>query len=854
MQLTQPGALVTEAGSTTGSHTIPATQIVGSIRFHWGRRHAQGLPGAVMSTSKIPFSLRGAGAAAPQPQIAAPNGQSQTLGVLAAACIATAAPYAGAQAQTPSGQLPALNVEAPAEVRRAQPARARPSQARATPRAARPRAARPATAAPGPAEPAPAVAAPGANPYADPAAPYKVDRSASGKLTEPLLNTPRTVTTIPKEVIADKGATSFRDLVRTTPGLTLGTGEGGNAYGDRVTIRGFDARNDVYVDGVRDAGVSIRENFNTEQVEVLKGPSGTVGGRGSAGGAVNVVTKAPSFVNFMEAGVQFGTDATRRATVDGNYVVHPDIAVRVNGMGQLADVAGRDEVFDNRWGGAIAVTYRPLQNFKVTLSYSHTDIDQLPDWGVPFNTRTLRPFTENGLRRSNYYGLPNRDFQKARQDIASAKLDWDVNHWLNVTNTTRYGFSVLDYVAGAPGTPVTTAANPALWTVPSTAKSRYQDVETYANQTQATMKFDTFGWKHTLVVGAEFSREDLSRDTYLALATEAFGAVNIPGTTLNLWNPRGVDIPFTGTFVKTGRPTNVVVDTASLYALDTINIQDKLFLTGGIRMEHYDTKASSTAANGVTTVLSRDDTLVNFNLGATYKLLPELAIYAAYGTSSNPSGAELDGGGNDYGGLTAQNATVGPEKNKSYEVGAKWEAFDRKLLLTAALFRTEKTNARETLGASIVGGGEYKVEGVEFSVGGKVFDRLSLFGGAVFMSSEITKSVTAANIGRKLANVAHESFSLLAKYDVTDKLSVGAQATYTSKQFGGTLAANNNVLPDGWRFDALAEYKFTPSISAKIQVLNLTNEVLYDAFYRSGAPYVYLAPGRSAQFSLAFKY
>jgi catecholate siderophore receptor len=67
-----------------------------------------------MSTSKIPFSLRGAGAAAPQPQIAAPNGQSQTLGVLAAACIATAAPYAGAQAQTASGQLPALNVEAPA--------------------------------------------------------------------------------------------------------------------------------------------------------------------------------------------------------------------------------------------------------------------------------------------------------------------------------------------------------------------------------------------------------------------------------------------------------------------------------------------------------------------------------------------------------------------------------------------------------------------------------------------------------------------------------------------------------------------------------------------------------------------
>jgi catecholate siderophore receptor len=807
-----------------------------------------------MSVKKVPLSLRSG--AVPSKSLATLPGQaiSPALGVFAAACIASVAAQDSANAQTPSSQLPTLNVEAPAEVRRAQPARARPVASRA----ARSSAPRPPVAPSAPAASAGAIApvtgGAGANPYADPSAPYKVDRSASGKLTEPLLNTPRTVTTIPKEVIADKGATSFRELVRTTPGLTLGTGEGGNAYGDRVSIRGFDARNDVYVDGVRDAGVSIRENFNTEQVEILKGPSGTIGGRGSSGGAINVVTKAPSFVNFMNLGAQLGTDATRRATLDGNYVVNQDIAVRVNGVGQLAAVAGRDEVFDNRLGGAFAMTYRPLETFKVTLSYSHTDIDQLPDWGVPFNSTTLRPYTENGLRRSNFYGLPNRDFQKARQDIASIKAEWDVTDWLNITNTTRYGFSVLDYVAGAPGTPVRTAANPALWTVPSTAKSRYQEAETYANQTNATFKFETFGWKHTLVTGVEVSREELSRDSYQALTSEAFGVAQIPGNTLNLWNPRGIDIPWTGQFIKTGRPVEVAVDTASIYALDTINIMEKLFLTGGVRVEHYDTSATSTAANGLVTALSRQDTLFNYNLGVTYKLLPELALYAAYGTSSNPSGAELDGNGNDYGGLTAQNATIGPEKNKSYEIGTKWEAFDRNVLLTAALFRTEKTNAREALGATIVGGGEYVVEGAEFSVGGKVMDRLSLFGGAVFMQSEVTQSVTAANIGRNLANVAHESFNILAKYDVTDKLALGVQATYTGKQFGGTLAANNNVLPDGWRFDALAEYKFTSSISAKIQVLNLTNEVLYDAFYRSGTPYVYLAPGRSAQFSLAFTY
>src|SRR5215211_1345505 len=112
------------------------------------------------------------------------------------------------------------------------------------------------------------------NPYADAAAPYKVDRlQASGKYPEPLLNTPKTVTVLSKEVLADKNATTLKQAVLSTYGVTLGTGEGGNAFGDRFFIRGFDARNDVFLDGVRDAGVSVRENFFTEQVEILRGPA-----------------------------------------------------------------------------------------------------------------------------------------------------------------------------------------------------------------------------------------------------------------------------------------------------------------------------------------------------------------------------------------------------------------------------------------------------------------------------------------------------------------------------------------------------------------------------------------------------
>ena len=161
--------------------------------------------------------------------------------------------------------------------------------------------------------------APGADPYADPEAPYKADRLSSSKFTEPILNTARTETVLTQEALEDKNATTLREVLRSTAGITLGSGEGGNAFGDRFFIRGFDARNDVFIDGVRDSGVSIRENFDDEQVEILRGPASSFAGRGTTGGALNIVTKEAQNTDFYHAGVEGGFgDSTRRGTVDIN--------------------------------------------------------------------------------------------------------------------------------------------------------------------------------------------------------------------------------------------------------------------------------------------------------------------------------------------------------------------------------------------------------------------------------------------------------------------------------------------------------------------------------------------------------
>jgi catecholate siderophore receptor len=325
-----------------------------------------------MIGTKIPNSLRQERA---ESWAVGNDNAGKYTAVVAGFIAATAFSSAEAQQAAP---LPPVNVDVPTT--RAKPAASKPSPDALRARTALRRAARraaPTTAAPAVPYPnAGGLQAPNQNPYADAAAPYKVDRlQASGKFPEPLLNTPKTVTVLTKELLADKNATSLKQAVVSTAGVTLGTGEGGNAFGDRFFIRGFDARNDVFVDGVRDAGVSVRENFFTEQVEILRGPGSSYAGRGTTGGAINIVTKqARTDRSFYGMDTTIGTDSTRRITLDANQVITPSLAVRAGGLFQEAGVAGRDFTTDNRNGGYVATKWTPLDTVKITTDYIHTGI------------------------------------------------------------------------------------------------------------------------------------------------------------------------------------------------------------------------------------------------------------------------------------------------------------------------------------------------------------------------------------------------------------------------------------------------------------------------------------------------
>lgn len=685
-----------------------------------------------------------------------------------------------------------------------------------------------------------------ANPYADPAAPYKVDKSANGKFTEDLLNTPKTITAIPKEVIRDLGATTVKDVMRTQPGITMGTGEGGNAFGDRFFIRGFDARNDMYIDGMRDPGVGTREIFDVEQIEIVKGPGSTFAGRGSTGGAVNMVSKAAQPMNGANLEFTYGTDNTKRVTADINRVVTKKLSLRLNGMWHDADVAERDAVFQKRWGAAVAAAYQLTDDITIKADYYHIHINDLPDWGMPFDSRTQRPF--NLGPRDAFYGLVDRDFFKAEADVATGSLEWELSDQLRFTTRLRWGESSNRYVVSAPEQPVLSSPNPALWTVRSNPKNRNNDNMYYVSQSDLTYEFATGYVTHTLVAGVEYSHERIFNRPY---AINAESNTLLPATAIvqPILSPnpyQAVD----AVAVPSGNFANVNVDTKAVYVLDTVKFNKHWEMFGGIRYDSYRIERYSELP---VVELHNDADLVNWFGGIVYKPVAEGTIYASAGSSSNPSGEQVDSNGDAYGGLTANSASLDPERNRSYEVGAKWNLFDRHLNVAGALFRTIKSNARVAGPgvATLFLDGKLMVQGVEGSVGGNITPRWSAFGGLTVLESKVVESRAPADVGKRFPNVSAITFSLLSTYQVTGRLTVGGQAYYASAKHGGRTAVLSSTIPDYWRFDMNAAFQISPHLVFRINALNLTNKLYYDAIYASATPFAYVAPGRSVRFSIA---
>jgi catecholate siderophore receptor len=689
---------------------------------------------------------------------------------------------------------------------------------------------------------------------------YKTDTSASKKYTAPLRETPKSVTVIPQQVIRDTGATSLVDALRTTPGITFGAGEGGNPAGDRPIIRGFNAESDVFVDGMRDPASQSREIFDVESVEISKGPGSAFTGAGSTGGSLNLVSKTAKLGNFYNGGFTWGSDQTKRTTLDLNQQINDTSAFRLNLMKHEANVAGRDAVDVSRWGVAPTFAFGLGTDTRVTVGYYHVETDDMPDYGIPLTSSANRSKYNvdkpANVNRDNFYGLTGRDYRQTENDSGTIKIEHDLNDDLTVSNSFRMSRSTLDYVVTNPDD---SKGNVAKGSVYRGAKSRNSTSSGWVNQTDLSAKFNTAGIEHSLVTGLEFSYQDTHNRPYILTSTASGTTCNRAlfnsGDCTNLYKPTPGD-NWAGTITDSAAFTDTDTKTAAAYVFDTLKFNDQWSLNLGLRYDNYQvessghTNASSTApaAN-----FSRSNTsdLINYQIGVVYNPLPNGSVYAAYSTSSNPSGETSGNGGLE---LAANNSDLDPEKNRNYEVGTKWDFFGDDLSLTAALFRTEKTNARinDPDGATTqVLDGEQTVNGLELTYTGKLTRNWKVFGGYTYMESEVVKTTLAADKGNHMPSTPRNNFTLWSTYDlIPEKLTVGGGATFVDSQFGNV--ANSVEIPSYWRYDAMASYALTKNVDLQLNVQNLTDKRYFDQVFQTH--YAHVAAGRTALLSANFHF
>ncbi|NUG82369.1 TonB-dependent receptor plug domain-containing protein, partial [Acinetobacter bereziniae] len=343
----------------------------------------------------------------------------------------------------------------------------------------------------------------------------KVDQSANTKFVAPLLDTPKSVSVISKQLIEDTQVTTLADALRTVPGITLGAGEGGNPNGDRPFIRGYNSESSMYVDGVRNSTSQNREMFAVEQVEVIKGSASSLGGAGSVGGSVNMISKVAKKGDFLEGSVAGGTDNYQRITLDGNKDFGNGIAARVAVMGHHNEKAGQDNGAEyKRAGIAPSITFGLDTATRATLSYYYLKSDDTPDSGVPYNYDASKKATVGkpvDVKQGIYYGLLDRDFQKQENQIGTIKLEHDLNDNLTITNTAVYNKSTNDYLWTQPDDSKGNVLNDKVW---RRINSRITDTDIFTDQLALTGKFNTGAIKHKFNVGAEYSDQKSDKGSY----------------------------------------------------------------------------------------------------------------------------------------------------------------------------------------------------------------------------------------------------------------------------------------------------------------------------------------------------
>jgi catecholate siderophore receptor len=651
---------------------------------------------------------------------------------------------------------------------------------------------------------------------------YSNSTAVATKTNTPLINIPQSVSIATKEFIRDNNFQQLTDVTRYVPGVAVHQGEGNR---DELVIRGVDSSANFFVNGFRDDVQIFRDLYNTQSIEVLKGPSMLTFGRGSGGGLVNRTLKEADGQPIYEATMQTGSYADRRVTVDVGQAVNENVAARLNMMYEAGDTF-RDYGDLQRWGINPTVTFAPNDTTKVKLSFESYHDNRTADRGNPsFGTGTLAnptiPFAPGG-DLTKFFGSPTLNRATADVNTGMAFIEHDFENGLTVKNGTYVADYKKFYQNVFPGSSV----NPVTGTYNLSAYHHWTNRDNIFDQTDFTYKTVTGPLFHTIGFGTEFGHQqgiDL-RDTGL------FPGGAAPGCKLSECNALTVsafDPTYFGPvdFIHHATGTNIDgvttadsnskynADIQSAYVRDTIDVTPWLQLIGGVRFDRFDESALDQNTN---TNRERVDNLASPQAAIIVKPRQNLSFYAVYSQSYLPAS------GDQFSALTNGTVILEPQGFENKEVGVKWNVLPN-LIYTAAVYQLDRTNvplADPNNAGFFILSGKNRIRGFENELTGYVTPQWQSKLGYAYTDARVTSNTSATILaGNRIQLVPLHQFSWWNKYQIDPLWAAGLGVIYFSDSF----ATSDDLvkLPGFVRVDAAIYRKIDETWRVQLNIENI---------------------------------
>lgn len=650
---------------------------------------------------------------------------------------------------------------------------------------------------------------------------YVAISSAGLKTDTPLIDTPQTVSVVTREQLDDQALQDIGDILRYTPGASIGQGEGNR---DQITIRGQNTTADFFVDGIRDDVQYFRPLYNIERVEIHKGPNAMIFGRGGGGGIVNRVTKSPiADSQFGEATASVDSFGAYYLAGDLNLTIGDTAAFRLNGL--YEEFNNHRDSYDGR-RFAINPTFGAEldDDNRILLSYEYVDDNRAVDRGNPAELRALGdecsfadPCGPLTGYRDTLFGQPGTNRTTLQAHIVKLRVEHDFSDELSFSATTQYGNydklyrNVYPVDARSNDIRLTPVAN-------SVTLDGYVDTtdrENFITQGNLLWTGETGALGHSLLLGYEIGQQksaNARRDIFFASSND--DQVVVP-----LTDPIAVPA---FTFPAFSRSTMSDLKFLSLYVQDQISIGDHFEIIGGVRFDRFDLDVNDIQKN---LLLHRTDEKFSPRFGAIYKPQENISIYASYAKSFLPRS------GDQFLTLSPSNANLAPETFENYEIGVKWDLTSG-LSLTTALFRLDRDDQSILLdnqGNSTLSGS--RTEGVELQLVGKLTDRMQINAGYSYLDGQQRNASSVGGQDLRLFQVPEHMISLWTKYDFTEQFAGGIGVTHQSSQF----ATNDNTvrIPAFTRVDAALYYDVSEKVQVQLNVENLFDETYYPSVHNN---------------------